>query len=264
MPRTITLSENIRPILAAIRSVPVPHHATGEEPPPPIVPFVTLSREPGAGAWTSAQPLTDALNAADPGERPWTWWDRELVEKVAADHHIATPLVESLGESHHSWLMDMFAGLSAAEHPEMADEALVFNKVASTIRALASAGRVVIVGRGGVFITRRMTGGVHVRLVAPLEKRIERMAAHLNLSRETAAAKIREMTKTRDELYRRYWPQEPLRPDLFTATLNTAALAPDVVTRVIVDLVRATEAALASQLAQPAQPAHPAKAQSTK
>src|SRR5688572_19235996 len=80
------------------------------------------------------------------------------------------------------------------------------------IRALASAGRVVIVARGGVFITRHMRVGVHVRLVAPPEKRIERIAAHLNLSRETAAAKIREMTKTRDELYRRYWPQEPVRP----------------------------------------------------
>ena len=248
MPRTITLSENIRPILAAIRSVPVPHHATGEEPPPPIVPFVTLSREPGAGAWTSAQPLTDALNAADPGERPWTWWDRELVEKVAADHHIAQPLVDSLGESHHSWLMDLLSGLSVSDRPDaVVDEAMVFSKVASTIRALATAGRVVLVGRGAVFVTRQLPGGVHVRLVAPLETRIQRMAAHLNLSREQAAAKVREMTRTRDELYRRYWPHEPLRPDLFTATLNTAALSPEAVTRVIVELVRETETALASQ-----------------
>ena len=255
MPRTITLSENIRPILAAVRSAPVPHRWTGDPglvpSPAPIIPFVTLSREPGAGAWASAQPLTDALNAADPDpERPWTWWDRELVEKVAADHHIAQPLVDSLVESNRSWLTDFLSSLTVTNQPELADEVLVFHKVASTIRALASAGRVVIVGRGGVFITRQMPGGVHVRLVAPLEHRIERMAAHLKVSREQAAVTVREMTKSRAAFYHRYWPHEPLRPDLFTVTLNTAALSPEAVVRVIADLVREAEAALATQASQ--------------
>jgi cytidylate kinase len=203
-----------------------------------VEPFVTLSREPGAGAWTLAHPLTEALNReCSGGERPWTCWDRELVEKVAADHHIAQQLVDSL-EDAHSWLSDFLSSLSTSDSPEVADEARVFGKVASTIRALASAGRVVIVGRGGVFLTRHMPGGVHVRLVAPLEKRVANMAAYLSVSREQAAARVREMTKARDAFYRRYWPQEPLRPELFTATLNTAALAPQTVIRVIVELVR--------------------------
>ena len=143
--------------------------------------------------------------------------------------------------------MDFLSGLSAGDHSDSVDEAAVFKKVASTMRALASAGRVVLVGRGGVFITRQMPGGVHVRLVAPLEKRIERLAEHLSISREQAAAKVREMTRTRDELYRRYWPHEPLRPDLFTATLNSAELSPEAIVRVVVDLVREKEAALVSR-----------------
>ena len=248
MPRAITLHENIRPILGAIRSIPVSHRPPSgwDDPQRPAAPFVTLSREPGAGAWSSAQPLVDALNAAFPSpEQPWTWWDRELVEKVAADHHIAKPLIDSLEESHHSWLTDFLSGL-CAENSEFADEALIFSKVASAIRALANTGRVVIVGRGGVFITRQMPGGVHVRLVAPLEKRIERMAAFLNVSRDKAAATVRDMTRTREAFYRRYWPQEPIRPELFTATLNTAAMSPETVVSVIVELVRERVVAAAS------------------
>ena len=252
-------NENVHSVLGFVRSAYGPHWQSPET----RLPFVTISRQAGAPGADLGRLLVERLNDRDrrdiaAGARPWTLWDRELVEKVAADHHIAAPLVESLGESHHSWLMDFLGGLSAGEHPDSADEARVFAKVASTIRALAAAGRVVIVGRGGVFITRHMPGGVHVRLVAPLERRIDRMAAHLNCPREQAAARVREMTRTRDELYRRYWPQEPLRPDLFTATLNTAALSPEAVARVIVDLVRETEAALASQRGH-AHPAHHAQ-----
>jgi hypothetical protein len=93
-----------------------------------------------------------------------------------------------------------------------------------------------------------MPGGVHMRLVAPLEKRVANMAAYLNVAPEQAAARVREMTKARDAFYRRYWSQEPLRPELFTATLNTAALSPQTVIRVIIDLVR--EAATA-RIARP-------------
>ena len=238
MPRAITLSENIRPILGAIRTVPIPAKL-GEAPPPkPAVPFITISREPGAGAWTLAERLVDALNRDDPGEQQWTRWDRELVEKVAADFQISDRLVESLEKSHHSWLGDFLASLAFNEGPDLADEQRIFRKVASTVRALAQTGRVILVGRGGVFLTRQMPGGIHIRLVAPLEQRITNMAELLNVTRDQAEKTVREMTRLRDAFYRRYWPQEPLSPYLFTATLNTAALPPETAVRVIVEMVK--------------------------
>jgi cytidylate kinase len=237
MSRSIILSENIRPILASIKTVPIPAKL-GEEPPKPALPFVTLSREVGAGAWTLAQRLAESLSQSDPGEQLWTCWDRELVEKVASDHRLSTRLIESLEESSHSWLGDFFSSLRFADDPANADELTVFHGVAKTIRALAQAGRVIIVGRGGVFLTRRMRGGVHIRLVAPLATRIEHMRQHLNVSRDEAVRQVQELTRRREAFYKRYWPGEPIRPELFTAVLNTEAVSQEGMVAVIEALVR--------------------------
>ena len=50
----------------------------------------------------------------------------------------------------------------------------IVNNDINGVRALAEVGRVIIVGRGGVFITRDLPGGIHVRLVAPREWRVRR------------------------------------------------------------------------------------------
>lgn len=211
--------ERIRPILADLRTVPIPHKPEWAE--TKVEPFITISRESGAGAWTLARQLVEALNRNNTGERPWTCWDRELVEKVATDYKLSEELIDSLEETSHSWLSDFLAGLTSGPSE---DEARVYGRVAATIRALAQAGRVVIVGRGGVFVTRKMPGGIHVRLVAPWEYRVSFMARTLSQSEEDAAAQIRHMEKNRAAFYHRYWPNESLDAERFTLTLNAAKI----------------------------------------
>jgi len=250
MSRSINLSEHVRPILAAIQSVPIPAKF-GQEAPEPIVPFVTISREVGVGAWTLAQQLADALNRDEGGEKAWTCWDRELVEKVAADFRLSQHLVESLEETAHSWLTDFFESLNLADDPSEATEMTVLKKVAQTVRALAQAGRVILVGRGGFLLTRKMPGGVHVRLDAPLEYRIVHMMRHLNVPREKAAQEVRELSRCRAAFFKRYWPNEVISPDLFTVTLNTAIVSQETCVKIIMDLV---EDVIARQTRVPATP----------
>lgn len=187
-----------------------------------VVPFVTISREAGAGGWSLAERLAEHLNVVDPGEQPWTAWDRELVEKVAADHHISAAMIESMEDRGHTWFEEFLGGLKVVGHEPSEFE--VYFRTATTIRALAEMGRTIIVGCGGRFITAAMPGGLHVRLIAPLEYRISCMARHLNISREAAAAKVRDVDHNRAAFYRRYWPGRPLVPEAFAMTLNTAAI----------------------------------------
>src|SRR5690349_944799 len=149
MKRFIDVSENIRPIFAAVRSVPVPPRPFGQEP-QDIRPFITISRQPGSGAWTMARDFVEVMNAEAPDAPAWTCWDRELVEKVAADHKLSQRLIDSLQESDHSWLTDFLRSLSFAGNP---DDAAVYHRVASTVTALARAGNVVLVGRGAAMVT---------------------------------------------------------------------------------------------------------------
>lgn len=238
MPHSVTLSQNLGPILGALRSVPVPPRP-GEPVPLRADPFVTISRQVGAGAWPLAAKITDALNDGVPADaQRWTCWDRELVEKVAQDHHLARRLVEKFEDRNRSWLTDFFAAMATEGGEHYTDEVRIFRDVASTVRALAQAGRVVLVGRGSLFITHGMPAAVHVRLVAPLEKRIEHMARMLKVSQDEAARQVRELTRRRGQFYHRFWPNNTMRPDLFHVTLNTAAMSTEAAVTIVKDLVR--------------------------
>jgi len=233
-----TVVGKIRPIFAAIQTTAVPA-GTGQIKPqaPPAVPFVTLSRQAGAGAWTLAQNLVEKLNAVDAAEQPWSAWDRELVEKVAADHHISQQLIESLEQSSRTWLGEFFGGLSFGASADNLSEDAVYHRVAASIRALAQVGRVVIVGRGGVHITRNMPGGIHIRLIAPLDYRVNFMMRQHGLGKEEAAVRIKQLDKSRETFYRKYWPDAVLAPDLFTVTLNTAQLSEEQMIECLLPLI---------------------------
>lgn len=229
----------IRPIMGSIQSVPIPVKPAPQPAPEPAPPFVTISRQPGAGAWTLARQLVDALNQSITDDQPWTCWDKELVEKVAADHHLSKRLIESLEDRGHSFLLEILESLSSEAQ---GGESKLYSRICATIRALAGEGRVVIVGRGGAFITSHMPGGTHIRLVAPLEKRIQYMASEYNLTPEAAAVKIREIERNRESFYHHHWPTHPLTPESFTLTINTAQMEQKAIVEMIAAMVRTSVA----------------------
>ena len=154
--------------------------------------FITISRQPGIATDEFARHLAKRLSSSSAG---WKVWDRELVEKVAADHHIVAELIAALGQSGRSWLEDFVQGLaiSAGSLEELA----MYRRVATTIRALAQAGNAIVIGRGAVHITANMPGGVHVRLVAPWGYRVWRLAEELGISRDEAAKEIERLEHER-------------------------------------------------------------------
>jgi cytidylate kinase len=242
----LTRSGNLmHPILGAIGSVPVPAKPIHEEP-PKVQPFVTLSRQPGAGAWALARHLVDALNDEIPDDQQkWSCWDRELVEKVVADHHLPPRLIDSMEDGGHNWMSDFFGALSFSDSPAAADESKVYSRVPQTIRALALGGRVVIVGRGGVFITRHMPGGIHLRLVAPFEKRVEFMAREYKMTPDKAAAHVKELEHNRLSFYRKHWPNETLSPEHFAMTINTAEVDQPTMLYMLTQVIRSRVPAMA-------------------
>ena len=229
------IEKRLQPIIAALRTATFPVHPRLPQPTPPLA-FVTISRETGAGAWTLAGGLVERLNHDEPQPPLWTCWDRELVEKVASDHHLSKELIESLEEVNRSWFQDFVAGLSF--HGGDVDGFKAYRRVAETIRALAQIGHVVIVGRGGVFITRDLPCGVHVRLVAPLAYRIAELARRANLSPGQAAAEVRHKDAARRGFYGQYWPQRSLGPESFTITLNSAVVSTEQAVDCLIPLIR--------------------------
>lgn len=184
-------------------------------------PFFTISRQAGAGGEPLAHRLSERLNLVEPGERHWSAFDRELVERVASDHNLSAELIESIGQGGRNWLEDLFETMTT--RPLMrTGELELYRMIAETVLALAEVGRVVLVGQGAAFITQQRTGGIHVRLVAPLSHRIEQAAWALQLTRREALEYIRRTERRRELFFRRFWPNQSLSAESFTVTFNTA------------------------------------------
>lgn len=198
--------------------------------------FVTISRQPGAAGRSFASRLVERLrNTERLGE--WSCWDQELVEKVSAEHDIEKTIVEMLEDRRHTWLTELLGNLPSSDARQHPDEFKVYRRVATTIQALANAGRAVIVGRGGVFLTAGMPGGIHLRLVAPLARRVTHTAERDGISRKQAEAQVVEIERNREAFYRRHWPGKSLGPETFTMTLNSAELTNDEMVDCVVPLV---------------------------
>jgi hypothetical protein len=239
-----TTTPGIRSVFAAIKVTPLAlRHLPGDAAQSPR-PFVTISREGGAGGRTIGNLLVQRLNELDPGDPPWSLWDKALVEKVANDHHISQELIESLESSHKPWMQEFLSTLSM--QGDLA-EVRVYRGVAATIRTLALHGRVVVVGRGGAFITRQMPGGVHLRLIAPMDFRVATMARQLNITRDAAAEHVRQLDREREAFYKRYWPKEVCSPQAFTLTINTAHADENRVVECVLPLVLANAKVIAVQ-----------------
>lgn len=202
------------------------HTAQYPHPPHTAMPFITISRQAGAGGDTLAQHLADRLNIEDKGETPWSVWDRELVERIVAEEHIPMSVLEEFEKHRKStWLEEIFSGFSGHDDPVKTPNSVeLYRKIARVARAIATAGRAILVGRGGMYVTSDMPGGVHVRLVAPLDARVRTYAEKNTLTWSKAAAEVQQIEQRRQAFYHQFFPDKPLQPDNFTITLNTAAM----------------------------------------
>jgi cytidylate kinase len=202
--------------------------------------FVTVSRQPGAGAISFSHRLADRLNQK--GEADWSAWDRELVERVSIEHGVDKDIIEMIPNRHHSWIEDLLQNFSASENPPDVQEIRAYKRVAMTIRALASAGHAIIVGQGGRFIADRMPGAIHIRLVAPLDQRIKWTAEREKMTLHEAADRVVELDQRRRNFYSRYWVGKVIVPETFTMTLNSADLSLDELVECVVPIILAREA----------------------
>lgn len=199
-------------------------------------PFVTISREAGAGGVSLGQSLVDHLNRHRRSGPEWELWDRRLVEQVSQQHDLPAEWIDTLEDRDFSWLSELFSGLDVGE----ANEFTVYRRVSEAIRRLAKRGHVVIVGRGGTYITADLPQAVHVCLVARVEYRIAHLARLLGVDRDAAADEVERRDANRQAFWDRYFATRRGVED-FTITLNTQTLDDETMVRSLMPLIEARE-----------------------
>ena len=199
-------------------------------------PFVTISRQAGAGAETVAQLLAAKLNAkCGKDEQPWIVFDKNLIGKVLEDQNLPQEIARHVHEDKDTTLQALVGELLGI-HPSMWT---IFHHTSDTILKLARIGRAIVVGRGGNIITAKLKGGAQIRLVAPESVRLAHLKTHLKLDDKAAQKYLHDEDAGRRRYVKTNFDRDIDDPLLYDAVLNTATLGFERTADVIASMVAA-------------------------
>jgi cytidylate kinase len=194
--------------------------------------IVTISRQAGCGARAVAQHLTKYLQERTPPEEPnWAVFDRNIVAEVLRHHHMPERMAQFMSEKSTSMVNDTLDELFGLHPPSL----LLVRQTAETILHLAKRGNVILIGRGANVVTWKLPGTLHVRLVASVEKRAQRLQEADKMGRKEALAAIRHEDKGRGYYLKKYYNKEIDDPLLYHLIINTDLISYEEAARVIFD-----------------------------
>lgn len=166
---------------------------------------ITMSRQYGSLGNVVANALAERL-----GYRVVM---RELINQAAlraGAPSVALAIIDELG----------LLGISPTQ-----DEYLAYSRAVQTVMEdLAAAGNVIIVGRAGQVVLRDHPGVLHVRLIAPLELRTQRLAERHHISVHAAHAQATARDRQRRTYLKRFYNIDWNDPLLYDLVINTAHL----------------------------------------
>jgi cytidylate kinase len=203
---------------------------------------VTISREYGSGGGEVAIRLAQHLG--------WQLVDHEVVVRVAQELGVSEAEAEARDERSEGLITRMLSNLSMVEPALlvgasvspvslMADEHTYQEALRQVVTAAATTGHVVIVGRGSQVLLADRRDILHVRIVAPLERRIAYVMRREGLNQAAAQRRIQLKERDRDRYLQEVHNQHPADPHLYDLVVNTGILDLDSAAEVIISaLVR--------------------------
>lgn len=197
-------------------------------------PFVTISRETGAGGTTVGNLLVNYLNERDKNNYfKWKLFDRNIIGRVLEDHRLPELYKDFLNETKISEIQDTFERLMGL-HPGMNQLA---KKTCQTILNLASLGNVVIIGRGANIITKNLEGGFHVRLIADYDWKVKHVESLYGLSRKDAIKYVNEEDVKRKEYVKKIFNRNVGDPMIYDLIIRTGRVTFEEAAEIIAERV---------------------------
>jgi cytidylate kinase len=189
---------------------------------------ITISRQHGSGGHAVTRLLCDQLD--------YRFFDKDLMAHLGAQLGLAPDQVIDLPEDRHqvqSLVERLFAnaptpfgdpGEWALQAKLEAQQEVSVQTFQSLIRAAHEQGKVVVMGRGGQAVLRDAPDVLHVRLVAPIELRIQRVQQNAGVSADLARERVSERDRASAEYVKRFYNVDVDDPLLYDLVINTSKL----------------------------------------
>ena len=182
---------------------------------------ITVSREYGAGGGEVAGRLATLLG--------WELLDHELLHRAAQLEHLPDSELEAVDEQSVS-LADRFRLHSPHQQ--------YIHGLSEAARQAAAQGNVILVGRGSRQLVGESPAAFHLRLVAPRDWRVRRMAMIEDLSPEQVAGRCLHVDRTRERFTKYFFGPAASLPCRYDLVVNTGRVSIDEVVSLVAALVR--------------------------
>lgn len=150
-------------------------------------PVITISREYGCPAKMIAEQLADVLTrkmAARGRNVKWRWISKEILTESARQLNLEPDNIKYVFNYEQRSVIDDI--LQSHSQKYYKSDRKIRNTIANVIRNIACDGHAIIVGRGGVAITKDIVRSLHINLEAPMEWRALRISEKNGVSFEDA------------------------------------------------------------------------------
>jgi cytidylate kinase len=175
-------------------------------------PTICISRQYGARGAAMGRLVAERLG--------FRFYSQELIHDIAQEGRVRQQVVESLDERVQDGISEWVAGLIKRGVFASSDYLRNLSKVVLT---LARHGKGVIVGRGAHFILDPKST-LRVRVIAPLELRVTRVAERDGLSQEMARAKVLRIDGERTAFNKQHYGVDIADPAHYDLVINAGTL----------------------------------------
>lgn len=188
-------------------------------------PVVTISREMGCPGTQLTSALVQELNKRYrlKDENAWNWLAKEHVQRIAAQKlGLPEEEIDYVFEAKRKGVMEEILQSMSTKYYK--SDKRIQNTVKGVIRSEASKGHVIILGRGGVAITRDIPRSLHIHLEAPFEWRVLRVEQMYKFDTKAAQQYVHEIDRKREEI-RVYFGGKDTDYTRFDITFNSMTLS---------------------------------------
>ena len=190
-------------------------------------PVVTIAREFGCPSKKVAEKLASRLteiNSPLAKKLEWRWISKEILDESARQLNMDPAEIQYVFRYEKKGVFDDI--LSSYSKKYYKSDRKIRNTIARVIRNIASEGNVIIVGRGGVAITREIEKSLHIHLEAPIGWRALRIGEKFCLTLEEATKYARDIDNKR-KAFRDYFHGSGSDYSRFDVVFNAMTLTVD-------------------------------------
>jgi cytidylate kinase len=199
---------------------------------------ITISRDTGCDGVPIVKEVIKQLNADLKGiskNHPWKFVSKEIFEKSAKKLNVKLDAFDNLeNKKDKSFVEDIISSFSTEQYPSDFKIKKTYKEV---IESVAKAGGVVVIGRAGAAIVDHNRRNLHIKLTAPLEWRVDKMAKEYGFTKPKTLKHIETSDKNRADL-KKYYMGRKVRFSNYDVMLNVSSLTKKEICSAIVSMIQ--------------------------